>query len=95
MALDAEVGSLRQSADRPLQTRILEGNDAPTLLADDVMVVDGRVDPLVADGVAAQIDLLDQIEPLQLLQGPVDRAPADSSEAAIDLGCSHRAVLSG
>ena len=43
--------------------------EAPALLADDVMVVMAPwVDPLVASGVAADVNPLDQPEPLELIE---------------------------
>ncbi len=53
MARDVEVRALGQSDDRLLQPVVLESDDPPALLADDVMVmVPARVDPLVSGCVA-------------------------------------------
>ena len=75
---------------------ILEGDHPAASLTDDVVVmVPARFAALVARGVAAEINSLNQAELLELLQCPIDARPANLGKAAIDLKGRKRAVLPG
>src|SRR6185503_14734170 len=64
-----------------------------------VMVVAGRVDPLVPGGAAADLDPLHQAELLELLQRPVDRGAADRrlapAQLVVEVERGDRAVVFG
>lgn len=73
---DLEVLSTGDCPYRPLQGAIGEGRQAPASSANQVMMVLVRVDPLEAGGVPADVDPLNEMELLQLVQGPVDACAA-------------------
>jgi hypothetical protein len=60
-----------------------------------MVVVLLRVHPLVARGVAADLNPLHQVEPLQLIQSSVHARPPNRVEAAVDLEGGDRAALLG
>src|SRR4051794_2655726 len=69
---DFELGSLADAVDRPLQRRVLEGDEAATAHADHVVVVLAGVVTLVGGALAADLDPVDEVELLQLLERAVD-----------------------
>ena len=81
---------LLQLVDRPLQRRIGEGREPPALVADEVVMVELRVEALVAGRIATDIDPLDQVQLLELLEGPVDAGPARRRGACPSPGRSAR-----
>jgi len=92
---DLEIGLLADGFDRPLQRAIGEGGELAALLADQVVMVLLGVDPLITGSVAADLDPLHEVEPVQLIQGAVDACPADRVKPPVDLQRRHRAGLAG
>ena len=90
-----ELGRAADRLDRLLQRAIGEGGEAAALLADQVVVVLLGVDPLIAGRIAADLDPLHEMQPVELIQGPVDARPADRVEPAVDLQRRQRAGLAG
>src|ERR1700761_1597153 len=83
-----------------LQAGILEGDHAAAVAADRVVVmVAGRVDALESGGPTADLDPLDQSQPLELLERPVDAGAADPGLPAphllLEVERGHRAVVTG
>lgn len=79
---------LRRPADRRdrlLQRAIGKGREPAALIADQMVVMQLRVDPLVAGRVAADLDPLHEVEAVELIEGSVDARPADRVEPPIDL----------
>src|SRR6185437_12842051 len=64
-----------------------------------VVMVAGRVDALEAGGAAADLDPLDQPQPLELLERPVDAGAADpglpTPHLLLEVERGHRAVVAG
>lgn len=90
-----ELGRAADRLDRLLQRAIGEGGEAAALLADQVMVVQLGIDPLIAGRVAADLDPLHEVQPVELIEGPVDAGPADRVQPTVDLQCRHRTRLAG
>jgi hypothetical protein len=95
---DLEADPALQPSDRPLEPGVLERLDSAALLADDVVVVlAGRLDPLVARHATAHLEPVHQLQLLQLLQGPIDAGAADrlvrGAQPIVDLDRGHRTVL--
>ena len=81
-----EVHRLAELADRLLEGAVLEGDHPAAVAADGVvMVVAGRVDPLVAGDAAGDLDPPHQAKLLELLQRPVDAGAGDPGTAAGEL----------
>jgi hypothetical protein len=57
-----------------------------------VVVVRGRIHALVAGRVASDLNPLDQLQPLQLIEGAVDAGAANRIDSTIDLQRGQRAV---
>mgnify|MGYP002682102276 CR=1 FL=1 len=92
VAGDLEAGPAH-FVDRLLQAFVGERLDLAALVADDVVVVlAGGVDLLVAEGIAAEVDPVDQPQLLQLLDRPVDRRPAYLRQPLVDLEGGQRAA---
>ena len=91
MSGDGEVRAAADRLDRPLELVAGERRQLTALLADEVMVVDVGVDPLVTGGIAADLHPLHQMELLELLERAVDAGAADGLEPAVDLERGHRA----
>jgi len=77
--------------DRRLQALTGERGEPIALLADEVVVVGGRIHALVAGRVAPDLDSLDQLQLLELVEGAVDAGTADRLDAAVDLQRGQRA----
>src|SRR5665811_2081437 len=92
---DLEVGLAADPLDCLLQHFADEGSEATAFLADEMVVVLVGVDSLVAGGIAADLDPLDEVEPVELVQRAVDARPADRVEPPVDLQRGHRARLGG
>lgn len=90
-----ELGRATDRLDRLLQRAIGEGGEAAALLTDQMMVVQLGIDTLVARRIAADLDSLDQVQPLELIEGPVDARPADRLEPPVNLQRRKRTGLSG
>src|SRR5205814_789437 len=86
-----EVDPAREPADHPFERLVLEGDHLATALADDVMVVlAARQRRLVAGGVLADVEALDEPLLLQKLERPVDAGHADAVAAALEpVVCFH------
>src|SRR5512132_279448 len=94
VARHREVGTLRELENRRLQLVVFERDDAAALLADDVMVVMAPwVDPLVASGVTADVNPLDQPQPVELIERSVDGRAADVRQLPVDLERGQGAAL--
>lgn len=86
MSFYLEVPGGPDSVNRVLQPFVFEGLDPAASIADQVvMVMAGRVDPLVCGRVPAQIDPLDKTKLFELFESPVDRGPAYPLEFPVDL----------
>ena len=81
--------------DRLLQRAVGKGREPAALIADQMVVMQLWVDPLVAGRVAADLDPLHEVEAVELIEGPVDARPADRVEPPIDLQRRKRAGLTG
>lgn len=90
-----ELGRAADSLDRLLQRAVGKGREPAALLADQVVMVQLGVDPLVAGRIAADLDPLHEVQPIELIEGPVDTRPADRVQPPVDLQCRHRALLAG
>lgn len=95
MTGEREAGALADGLDRLLERLAGEGGQLAALLTDEVMVVVGGVDALVARGVAADVHPLDQPQPLEALEGAVDAGTTDRVDATVDLQRRQRAVGAG
>lgn len=95
MGGDREIRAPADRLDRLLELLARERRQLPAVLADEVMVVEVGVDPLVAGGVAADLNPLDEVKLLELLQGAVDAGAADRLQPAVDLERGHGAGFAG
>lgn len=79
MLTNRVIEAARQRADRALEPLVLECGDPPALVADDVMVVMLAAGQrgLVAGGLTTYVEPLEQMQPGERLEGPVDRRDAD------------------
>src|SRR4051794_3818444 len=94
MTREREVRALAECHDRLLEPLVLEGDHATAVLADDVVVMFAAgIDALISRGLAAQVDLLDQAEALELLERAVDGRPSHAPQAPVDLESRQRARL--
>src|SRR4051794_20806538 len=73
---DVELDAAAHRFDCPLQRAVREWRQPPALLADQVMVVLGLIEPLIGGSLAAGLDPLDEVQLLELLEGAVDAGPA-------------------
>lgn len=97
---DLERDLIGHLLDRPLQAAVLEGLHPAAAPADRVMVmVPGRVDPLVARDPALDLEALHQAQLLQQVEGPVDAGATDvdlaPAQLLLELQRGHRAIVSG
>ncbi len=93
MGGDIELGLATDRLDRPLKRAIGEGGKQAALLADQMVVVPLGVDPLIASRVAADLNPVHEVKPLELVESAIDARPPDRVEPPIDLKRSHRAGL--
>ncbi|MDX6636021.1 MAG: hypothetical protein QOF06_2224 [Solirubrobacterales bacterium] len=93
MGEDLELGSRANSVDRPLQRRVLEGDETSAAHADHVVMVLAGIVALEGDDLAADIDAVDEVEVLKLLEGAVNGCYADAGEAPVDLQPGDGAML--
>lgn len=90
-----ELGRTTDRLDRLLQRAVGKGREPAALVADQVMMVQLGIDPLVAGRIAADLDSLHEVQPVELIQGPVDAGPADRVQLPVDLQRRKRAGLAG
>ncbi len=90
-----ELGRAADRLDRLLQRAIGEGGEAAALLTDQMVVVQLGVDSLIAGRIAADLDPLHEVQPIELVEGPVDARPPDRVQPPVDLQGRHRAGLPG
>ena len=95
MGGDFEVGRAADGLDRLLERAIGKGGEAAALIADQMMMVLFGVNPLVSSRIAADLDPLHEVEPVELIQRAVDTRPADRIEPSVDLQCRYRAGFCG
>ena len=57
-----------------------------------MVVVRVGIHSLVAGGAAPDVYSLDQLQPLQLVQGAIDAGTADRGDVGVDLECGQRAL---
>lgn len=95
MAGEREAGASSDGLNGCLQLIAGEGGELAALLANEVMVVGSRVHALIAGGVAADVDPLDQLQLLELVQSAVDAGAADRVDATVDLQRGERALRFG
>ena len=87
--VDRKLEALRKRVDRLLEAVVAELRDAAAAVADDVMVVlAARVRRLVAGGAVADVEAVDEPEPIEHLERAVDareptRASSSRSSSAI------------
>lgn len=80
-----KLGRAADRLDRLLQRAVGKGREPAALIADQVMVVQLGIDPLITGRIAADLDPLHKVQPVELIEGPVDARPADRVEPAVDL----------
>ena len=90
-----ELGRTADRLDRLLQRAVGERGEPAALLADQVMVVQLGIDPLVARRIAPDLDPLHEVQPLELIQGPVDAGSPDRVKPPVDLQRRKRTGLAG
>lgn len=90
-----ELCRLADRLDRPLQRTVGEGGEPAALLADQMVMVQLGVDPLIAGRVAADLDPLYELQPLELIERPVDARPTDRVKPPVDLQRRNRTALTG
>lgn len=88
-----EVRAATDRLDRLLQRLACKGREFPAVLTDEVVMVLVGIEPLVACGVTADVDTLDQMQVLELLQGSVNRGPAHGVEPPVYLQGGQGATL--
>ena len=94
MRRDPEPGLAADGTDRALELFVVKWDEAAAVAAEKVMVMlAAGAEPLVAGGAAAEIQPLEETQPLELLQRPVDAGPADFGQAAVDLRGGQRTGL--
>lgn len=90
-----ELGRAADRLNRLLQRAVGKGREPAALVADQVVMVQLGIDPLVTARIAADLDPLHEVQPVELVEGPVDARPADRVEPPVDLQRSQRAGLTG
>lgn len=83
---DGEAGVARDARDDPLELRVLERDHSTTSLADKVvMVFAARPHPLIGSGAGSHLQSLNETQPFELFERPVDAGPADRVIAGVQL----------
>ena len=92
MLAGIEAEPIADPMDRLLQVLVIEGDQGPALVADQVMVVTAvrSVRPLEASDAIANVDSADQVQTVQQLEGAVDARPADGTLLEFGLDFRHR-----
>ena len=90
-----ELGRAADRLDCLLQRAIGKGRKSAALVANQVVVVQLGIDPLVTGRIAADLDPLHEVQPVELIQGPIDAGPTDRVQPPVDLQCRHRTRLAG
>lgn len=90
-----ELGRAADGLDRLLQRAVGKGREPAALVADQVMMVQLGIDPLITGRIAADLDPLHEIQPVELVEGPVDASPPNRVEPPVYLKSRDRAELAG